>query len=1197
MTMKILDHSAIALSGMNLIEASAGTGKTYAIASLYLRLLVEKELQPEEILVVTYTEAATKELRARIRNRIREALDVMRGAATEDSFLSGFRDQAIDAGTAGRATGALETALAAFDTASIFTIHGFCLRALQDNAFESGSLYDTELVADQSELVREVVDDFWRERFFVDRSPLLGYALENKCSPDSFMKLLRELHTSGRAEVLPAYREAEISTIEAACSSAFGEVCRLWWQERDAVSSLLRSDNGLSRAEAAYRQDRVEQLLAEMEKFVEAGNPSGLFGGFDKMTSSGIVNGTKSKGTAPQHALFDACQRLMQVVDERLLALKAELVAFYRKRLPERKRQGNLRFFDDLLDDLYQVLAEGPGSAEMAEALRKRYRAALIDEFQDTDPVQYDIFRTIYSGSEAPLFLIGDPKQAIYSFRGADIFAYLQAASDVGEERRFTLNANWRSVPKLLHGFNILFESSHAPFVFEEITSPPLVPGRGELRNTEADTPPLEICFMDSGTDNGTMNSGEAESFASHACASGVTEIIREGKAVADEIAVIVRTHRQARLVQAALRALGVPTVMRSDESVFASREAEEVRIMITALADPGREPLVRAALVTPLFGLSGSDIARMNEDESEWADCLQRIHDYHRIWQEKGFMVMARELMVREAVRERLLAASGSSGDRSLTNLLHCFELLHRQVHDQGLGMEGLVSWFSERVASKDPCEEYQIRLESDESAVRIVTVHVSKGLQYPIVFCPFLFSGGKEGSTVVLFHDEDGRMVKDFGSAGQAAHRSIARRESLAESLRLLYVALTRAERRCIFFTGRVIDGRRRNDPPMLSPTAYLLHVSDTVKHRLDVVEAARNELDSLDAVAMAGMLQVLAEGSDGSIGLKRLTPADCDQKAAIERPEAPDDHVLTKRLFSTKVENEWRMASFTSFSRNQHKAPELPDRDETGVEPRQATVLPKADRSIFSFHRGARAGIFMHSIFESLDFASPSESALNELIEQGLDRHGFDRCWQPCITEMALNVLSVPLSSPGGSFTLRNLKPSAWSTELEFFFPLKRLASTGLAEVLIRHKAVPGGVDLASVASSLDFTPVKGMLLGFMDMVFEAEGRYWLLDWKSNHLGNSVDEYREGSLRRAMTENLYPLQYLLYTVALDRYLSLRVPGYSYATHFGGVIYVFLRGVSACNGEQTGFFRDLPPEGLIRELSAILIEQGEES
>ncbi|NTU58677.1 MAG: exodeoxyribonuclease V subunit beta [Chlorobiaceae bacterium] len=1195
MTMKILEHSAIALSGMNLIEASAGTGKTYAIASLYLRLLVEKELQPEQILVVTYTEAATQDLRSRIRDRVRDALDVMRGGDCEDSFLVEFRDRLIDAGIGERAAGALESALAAFDTASIFTIHGFCLRALQENAFESGSLYDTELVTDQSRLVREVIDDFWRSRFFGKWSPMLGYAIEKGYSPDSFMKLLKDLHASSRDSVLPTYDEEDIKALDKRCETSFDVVCRLWRQDGVAVASLLQGDKGLSRADGAYRHDQLGQVLANMEAFVEAGNPFGLFAGFEKMSSSGIRTGTKAKGTPPEHPLFDACQQLMTNVDERLLALKAEMVAYYRQKAPERKRQQNFRFFDDLLENLYRVLADGQGSSAMAELLRNRYRAALIDEFQDTDPVQYDIFRRIYSGSDAPLFLIGDPKQAIYSFRGADIFAYLKAASDVGQERRFTLNSNWRSVPKLLQGFNILFDSAHKPFVIKGVPSPPLVPGKVDTDKASDDAPPLEICFMDSGVNDGTLNSGGAERFATQACASEVTRMIIDRLAEPADISVIVRTHRQARLMQAELRKVGVHAVMRSDESVFASKEAEEVRIVITALADPGREPLVRAALVTPLFGYSGSDIARLNDDESAWAERLQLFGKYHRIWLEKGFMVMARELMLRETVRERLLASSDFSGDRRLTNVLHCFELLHCQAHEQGLGMEGTVSWFSERVAAKDPGEEYQIRLESDESAVRIMTVHVSKGLQFPVVFCPYLYGGVNSGNEVVQFHDDQGRLVKDFGSSDIAAHRRLAERESLAENMRLLYVALTRAERRCVFFIGRVIDGRQRNAPPMLSPGAYLLQVSDEAKRSAEIVDAARRELAGLDVDSMAGNLVKLADGSGGAIGFRRLTDGDGIPRRFVKQ-QADSVEPLHRRLFRNTLDNIWRIASFTSFSRHQYKASELPDRDESGIEPLPATLLPEGDRSIFSFYRGAQAGILMHSIFETLDFTAPTEIAITELVEKELDRHGFERSWQPCLTRMVQETLNVPLSSPEGLFTLGGLKPSGWSTELEFFFPLKRMASSELADVLVRHGALPGGIDLAAVASSLEFTPVKGMLMGFMDMVFESGGRYWLLDWKSNHLGNSVEEYRKEALRKAMVENLYPLQYLLYTVALDRYLSLRVPGYCYANHFGGVIYVFLRGVSTAIGEETGFFRDLPSEELIRELGAILIEKWEE-
>ena len=1207
MTAKVLDHGAVPLAGMHLIEASAGTGKTWAIASLYLRLLLEKGLAPEEILVVTYTEAATRELRSRIRNRIREALDVMQGCDAADPFLAGIYSRVVETGTPAVAAGCFEAALAAFDTAAIFTIHGFCLRALQDHAFESGSLYDTELLADQEPLLREVADDFWRYHFFREESLLLGYAMQQGCSPDGFMKLLRGLHSSPWTRVLPTFTEDEVAAIESACGEDFEKVCRIWSEDREAIIGLLRTDKGLSRSAEAYRSDRLDAVIERMTGFVGGRNPYALFSGFDLLTLSGIRNGTTPKGTSPEHPLFHACETLRGAVDDRIMALKSELLAFGRQRLPQRKREANVRCFDDLLDELWRALADGQGGRELAERLGNRYRAALIDEFQDTDPVQYDIFRKIYADTPAPLFLIGDPKQAIYSFRGADIFAYLNAAAEIGEERRHTLVSNWRSDPGLLRAFNLLFDNSRHPFVFDGIPYRPLVPGKEEA-SANASPPAsglMELCFMDPGTPDGNLNSGNAEQFAVQACAARIVSLLGgdEGCAMADgrkpeagDIAVIVRTHRQARSIQEELKTRGIVSVMRSDESVFASREAEEVRILIAALADPGREALVRSALATDIMGLSGNDIDRLNDDEAAWVSRLQQFREYHRLWLEAGFMTMARELMSRESVRRRLLEYPGNEGRRRLTNLLHCVELLHREAHERNLGVEGLVSWFSERVVARDADEEYQIRLESDEPAVRIVTVHVSKGLEYPVVICPFLFGGLKQGEEIVRFHDESGLLVRDFGSNSIAAHRRLAEREELAENLRLLYVALTRAKYRCVFFTGRVVDGRRRGSGPVLSPAAWLLQVSAAAKSSPHPIESAARELEERSAEEMVRRMQELSEQSDGAISFRRLSPEESVTSAAVSRQPVPVAAPgYTCKSFGGAIDTEWRVASFTSFSRQRQLAPELPDRDEPEPLALPSTGLPEGDRTIFSFERGARAGILMHSLFENLDFASASEHGIDELVGRELDRQGYDRSWHSCLVGMMRAVISASIASPSGAFTLGTLNPGTWSTELEFHLPLKRITSPALAELLARHGAVPEGADLLRLAESLDFRPAKGVLMGFMDMVFEADGRYWLLDWKSNHLGNSSEDYREDALGRAMTEHRYTLQYLLYTVALDRYLSIRVPGYRYSTHFGGVIYVFLRGVREGNGERSGFFRELPPESLIREMGELLIETGE--
>ena len=1192
--MNTLNHTTVALSGINLIEASAGTGKTYAIASLYLRLLVESELLPEQILVVTYTEAATQELRSRIRNRIREALEVMEGTETRDTFLERLYEKATLTGLK-RVRDLLERALGAFDTASIFTIHGFCLRALQDNAFESGSLYDTELVTDQTELLRDIVEDFWRMHFFREPAPLLGYTLRNRHSPATFISLLKNLHTGTGVEVIPDFSEEQIAELDRECFAAYTETSVLWQRERGGITELLKTSKGLKRSQDTYRADLLEPLFTEMDDFVAGGNPFDLFGDFKKFTAMAISEWTKLKNTPPDHPLFGSCQRLHDAVQSRFLALKAELLRFYRKSLPLRKRGSNIRFFDDLLEDLYRALLSEGGGAILAGLLRAKYQAALIDEFQDTDPVQYEIFRSIYAGSNLPLFLIGDPKQAIYSFRGADIFAYMRAAREVIEERRFTLTENWRSAPLLLDAFNTLFDNERRPFLYDEILYHPLAAGNSEQKECgdAAEGEPMQLWFIDSSDEkSGMLTVDDAGNLATKAVASEIVRLLQDGTPLvggkpltAGNIAVIVRTHRQAAMVLNALSARGVPGVMRSDKSIFETREAQELLILLSALGDPGNESKVRAALVTDLLGRSGNDIAQLLDDELLWTECLREFRDYHEIWLQRGSMLMSRELMAREGIRGRLLGYA--DGDRRLTNILHCFELLHREEHERGVGMEGLIAWFSERLGEECEQDERQIRLETDEAAVKIVTVHVSKGLEYPVVFCPFLWGGANQKGEVVMFHDEHWNLVKDFGSPDLDRHRSLAGKESLAESLRLLYVALTRAKYRCYLFAGKT-----RAD---ISPINYLIHASSDTRVAENQATALAVEMKAMTAENMAGQLQALAESSVGTIGFSRMMRTDVEELALLPRIEAlASSELPTLRGFNGTLDTSWRVSSFTSFSRHdsgrEPHSSELPDRDESRSAGEQP-IAAAAGESIFTFPKGAQAGIFMHGIFEKLNFASPSEDAISELVAQGLARYGYKAEWQAHITDMVHHVLGTPLSPTG--FTLGSLGKGSWSTELEFFFPLRFINSSRLADILASYGHLSGGIDLALLAESLHFKPVRGMLMGFMDMVFEQDGRYYLLDWKSNHLGNSLDDYGQEGIRPAMQKNLYPLQYLLYTVALNRYLSLRVNNYRYSSHFGGVIYVFLRGVSMENGESKGFFRDLPPEGFIEALTNLLIEE----
>ncbi len=1200
-----LNHIDIELAGMNLIEASAGTGKTYAISCLYLRLLIELELTPEQILVVTYTEAATKELRGRIRSRIREAITVLDGASSEDSFLIALYEKvSSDESTIKLVREKLDLALKLFDTASIFTIHGFCLRALQDNSFESGSLYNTELVTDQSSLLQEVVDDFWRVRFFTPSAPLLAYALANRYSPEKFMNFVKGMVANPKLKVIPTFSADDIQAIEARCAARFQNLQKIWNQSQLEIQDIIRSDKGLSRAAKKYHPDLVPALLENTAVFLSAENPFDLFDGFEKVSSSYIEAQRMKKNPPPEHQFFTACEELKQSVEERFLALRWELVAFCRERLPRRKREMNVRFFDDLLNDLYTALNGDSGEA-LAGKLRKKYQAALIDEFQDTDPVQYEIFRAIYANTDSPLFLIGDPKQAIYSFRGADIFAYLQAADNVAAGKRFTLTGNWRSTPHLLTALNTVFTHGSKPFVYEQITYHEVTSGKDDddkqLLIDGKDFPPLQVWSLSANEAGDVASVGEANEIIPPAVAGEIARLVESGRdgnarigdqpVVPGDIAVIVRSHRQAGLIQSALQELSIPSVMRSDRSLFVTPEAQEVVTLLHSLADPGNEAKVRATLVTDMFGKTGNDIARFMDAEDAWEEQLQSFREYHQLWLERGFMVMAQTLLNRELVRGRLLRFP--DGERRVTNLLHCFEVIHQKGHQMALGIEGLLAWFGEQISNEEAAEEYQIRLETDEKAVKIVTVHVSKGLEYPVVFCPFMWGGVRAMDEVISFHD-DYQLIKDFGSPTYADNRVLANRESLAENLRLLYVALTRAKYRCYLLAGKIADKTKKNRPET-SPVAYLLHSSELTRTAADdLVGCLAAEVSSLSAAAMEEQLQALEAVGAGTIAVVPVPepPPETSSGRSLQ-----DDEPLVCRTFVGRIKSDWRVASFTSLSAHDTKFSEQPDRDEEKIEgidmKPSASAVPEG-KNVFTFPKGARTGIFWHELFEELDFSDCSAESIDSLVVKGLEKYGHESTWQPSLASMVKNVVQTPLKAPSGSFSLSDLKPGSWIPEMEFFFPLQFITSDKLRDCLKRYDPGYQGVDLVQICETFQFKPVRGAVRGFIDMVFEHDGRYYLLDWKSNHLGYHLEDYGKLALRGAMEDNLYPLQYLLYTVALNRYLLLRIKDYDYEAHFGGVFYLFLRGMDALQGEKYGVFRDLPPKGLIDDLSKVLIQSG---
>jgi exodeoxyribonuclease V beta subunit len=1202
-----LDLLNVPLTGTNLIEASAGTGKTYAITGLFLRLLLERNLTVQEILVVTFTEAATAELKDRIRARLTQAARAVAGGGSTDDFLNEIVRRHRDREQAASAIG---EAIRTFDLAAISTIHGFCLRILRENAFESGSLFDTEVAADEANLTREAVEDFWRTRIAGASALFVSYALREGATPDKLFSLLGKSATRPYLTVVPEPAPFDSSREEDAYLESFRQVRDAWPAARAEVESIFSGHEGLNRTR--YRKAAIPLWLRGMDEYVERGErDSRLFADIRKFTTAEIAASMKREFPAPTHPFFVLCEGLREASAEleemfrrRLLSLKSDLFGYTRRELQRRKVERNIMSFDDLLVRLHQALEDRGGRA-LALAVGGKLKAALIDEFQDTDPVQYAIFKKLFETEQGTLFLIGDPKQAIYGFRGADLFAYMAASLRV--QSRYTLGENWRSEPALISGVNAVFAGRDRPFVLEEISFHPAAaaPGGGPepLRIEGEAGLPLNLWFLGAAGKSlpaKPLTKGLARALLPRVAAAEVSRLLHLGRSNRafigerplheGDIAILVRRNLEARLMQEALSGLNIASVLYSTGNLFDSHESLEVERLLRAVVEPQAAGLMKAALATDILGVKGVELAGLLEDELAWERWLVGFRGYHDLWRERGFIVMFRRLLVEQEVLPRLMSLPG--GERRTTNVIHLGEVLHRAAADRKLGMAGLVAWLSRQREPTTPrLEEHQLRLESDERAVKLVTVHKSKGLEYPVVFCPFAWDGSRvrDRGEPLLFHGDDLGLTLDLGSAEIDSHRLVAERELLAENLRLLYVALTRARNRCYLVWGRFHEGET-------SAPAYLFHGGEGEPEE-HIVETLAARVGKLDEEEMLSDLRALERKGVGAIRLAEVSPTIAEVPPPL--PLAPVD--LTARKWTTTVERGWRVASFSALvSQGPYRA-ELADRDEgTMPEPSDlsgAQELEGEEKAPdrFSFPGGAKAGTLIHDVLEHLDFSGKEGPPLEDLGAEKLEEYAFEPIWLDPLCTMVRKALSAPLLPEREGFTLSRLERSDRLNELEFYFPLKGISPQSLAGIFAARSRRDVPAVFPESLGRLQFAPVRGYLMGYMDMVFRFNGRFYLVDWKSNHLGDRLEDYHIEALAKVMDERHYVLQYHLYTVALDQYLRLRLPDYEYERDFGGVFYVFLRGVEPARGPDYGIFRDRPAGELVQALRESLIDDAD--
>ncbi|MEJ2158144.1 MAG: UvrD-helicase domain-containing protein, partial [Desulfobacteraceae bacterium] len=830
------------------------------------------------------------------------------------------------------------------------------------------------------------------------------------------------------------------------------------------------------------------------------------------------------------------------------------------------------------------ALRGGQGAA-LVRAVEGQYRAALVDEFQDTDKVQYEIFQRLFDRPPMMLFMIGDPKQAIYSFRGADLFSYLKAAQDA--DRSATLTRNWRSTPSLVESVNLLFESHPYPFGFEQIQFHPATAARPGASPVPF---PLTIWYLtrtNGKAPSKPLNQSDAVGTIAEAVAEEVVRLLitPQERTAPRQIAVLTRTHAQSQIIKHALSKKRVPAVLHSAGSVFDTGQADGLLRVLEAVADPHDPGKVRAALAQDMFGWQAGDFHdAMNGGDERWRKRWASFYHDYRIWLQRGIYPMLRSLMARERVRSRML--SRPDGERALTNLLHLAELLHEAESEHGLGPEGVVNWLVEQRQSAQEGDERQLRLESDADAVRIITMHKSKGLQFDVVFCPFTWSGVRMNKEAVVFHDgsDENRLILRLGPDIPFEDQLQAGKELLAENLRMLYVALTRARERCYLAWGRI------NGTEMSAP-AYLFHGRQSGGDQTDWMAPLTRKMKSLSDAELIRELGHLSRRSGGSI---RIAPLIQPTDLAYENPTA-EKRLARKRNLRRTISGYWPMTSFSSLTAaapDTEKAPD--DRDmSAGDAPSQNRESEEFD-SLFDFPKGARAGLFFHDLLEHWDHAGGRYGRQEELIRSKLQAHGFDDQWHPALNRFLGHLSAKQLSAPGNEFSLSQVKMEHRINEMEFYFPLKGFTSEQIKTCFQSCGHALFGDAMAARLERIHFAPEKGVLKGFIDTVIQYDHQYFLIDWKSNHLGYHPAFYDGPMLDKCMVGDDYFLQYHLYAVALSRLLAQKIAGYRYERHFGGVFYIFLRGITAEPSERSGLFFDRPGGSLISALDDLMIKKG---
>ena len=1216
------------LRGSHLIEASAGTGKTWTIAALCVRLVLGhgsaetapvRPLLPQDVLVMTFTRAATRELSDRIRARLTEAAQVFRGSApTDDAFLQQLRDEYPEGEAREQAAYRLALAAQAMDDAAIHTIDAWCQRMLREHAFDSGSLFEEKLVGDEAALRLEAVQDYWRQQLYPMATPLVAQV-------QRVWRDVPALDQDMRALMAVPLPDAAVGTLAQVFGAALAEreaqlqVLKQGWVDKvDHLLGWIQAQLEHNKSSWDGRKLNVKNCaawLGVLKAWAQSADEAkalqkDMKAGWQRFTPQGLMACRKTDQAPvdlpPESQAYADLQSALQALPEPAHAARLHARTHVLLRMNELKRRGGLFGFADMLQRLDAALADPQSGERLAQRLRGQFPVAMIDEFQDTSPLQFRIFDRIYRTAEnrpdSALLLIGDPKQSIYGFRGADIHGYLNARRATAG-RHHVLGTNFRSTQAVVDVVNRWFEMSNDAFGYQQANEDPLpfqpvnAQGRPEIFQSRGQTVPAMALVHDA-----TLRSPrDALTHLSALCAEQIVAWLSDPQACFQgapqgdralqpkDIAVLVRTGKEAAAVRDALRVRGVASVYLSDrDSVFASDEAQDLCLWLRGVAEPKDMRRVRTAWGTRTMGQSLSELYALATQDELLDQRAEQMRELHQTWQNQGVLAMLRQSLHALQLAGRWRAQP--DGERRLTNVLHLAELL-QSASSQLDGEQALIRWLAQQIdeAQSDNTrgggaspEAQTVRLESDEDLVKLITIHASKGLEYPVVCLPFAHSHRvMQAHKTPVLQLEGAEGERHWSLQFDKEDTQLADRDRLREDLRLWYVALTRARHALWVGWSAVKRGSGQTCINHHSAAGHLL--------------GGGQPLESADWQAQLQALQTDAAGQALSVQLS-LAPEEVPL-TVWQRPSQATA-LRDAMVCTARIDKAWTIASFSRLTRDLssqalvhmglhtslHMASPRPADDEP---PENAVVLPApiaATGALAPWHgfaKGPAAGNFLHDQLEWLaaDRFEWGEKKAERLIYR-CENAGY-ALQADGVVQWLTRVLAQPLRGPNAPLNaLGALLP-----EMEFWLPAERLHAREV-DALCQQHLLPG-----VSRPQLPDAQLHGMLMGFADLVFEHEGRYWVLDYKSNHLGADDLAYTAQALDSAMAQHRYDVQAALYMLALHRLLRARLgEAYDPAQHLGGAVYLFLRGI---DGPAGGCCTLPAPLALLDDLDAMLNAQ----